>query len=127
MNDDISIKWIKAAAIYLLVGVLLGIHMGKSHDFVLAPVHAHVNLLGWATMALMGILHHLFSKQLQNKLATAQFWLHQIGTPILLVSLSMMLSGNASIEPVVGISSMVVGASVAIFLVNILRNLRPNR
>ena len=124
MNGNIGLKWIKMAAIYLVVGVSLGIHMGKSHEFLLAPVHAHINLLGWATMALMGILHHLFPAQLANKLAQAQFWLHQVGTPILLVSLAMMLTGNAAMEPVVGIASIAVGASVLVFLVNVLRNLR---
>lgn len=124
MNGNIGLKWIKMAAIYLVVGVSLGIHMGKSHEFLLAPVHAHINLLGWATMALMGILHHLFPGQLVNKLAQVQFWLHQVGTPILLVALAMMLTGNAAMEPVVGMASIVVGASVLVFLVNVLRNLR---
>jgi hypothetical protein len=126
MGNDLAIKWIKMAAVYLTAGVMLGIHMGKSHDFVLAPVHAHVNLLGWATMALMGVLHHLFAKQLVNKLAHAQFWLHQLATPVLLVSLAMMLLGNTAVEPVVGIASIVVGISVLLFLVNVLRNLRAN-
>lgn len=124
MHGNIGLKWIKMAAIYLVVGVSLGIHMGKSHEFLLAPVHAHINLLGWATMALMGILHHLFAAQLANKLAQVQFWLHQLGTPVMLASLAMMLTGNAAMEPVVGIASIVVGVSVLVFLVNVLRNLR---
>ena len=124
MNNGLGLKWIKMAAIYLVVGVALGIHMGKSHDFVLTPVHAHINLLGWATMAVMGVLHHLFAKQLVNKLAHIQFWLHQLATPVLLVALAAMLLGNAAVEPVVGISSIVVGVSVLLFLYNVLRNLR---
>ena len=125
--NEIALKWIKMAAVYLVFGVLLGIHMGKSHDFLLAPVHAHINLLGWATMALMGILHHLFSNHLINKLAHLQFWLHQLGTPTMLISLAMVLMGNSSLEPVVAISSIVVGVSVVLFLVNVIVNLRPSR
>ena len=49
-DSSLGLKWIKMAALYLLVGVGLGIHMGKSHDFTLMPVHAHANLLGWATI-----------------------------------------------------------------------------
>ena len=124
MRNGIEIRWIKMAAVYLLVGVLLGIHMGKSHEFLLAPVHAHINLLGWATMALMGILFCLFSEQLDNRLARVQFWLHQIATPIMLVGLALVLQGNASLEPLVGAASIVVGVSVLLFLINILRNLR---
>lgn len=126
MTNEMGLKWIRMAAVYLLVGVSLGIHMGKSHEFLLAPVHAHINLLGWATMALMGVLHCLFPKQLVNKIAHAQFWLHQLGTPVLLVSLAMMLTGNTTMEPVVGIASLVVGTSVLLFLFNVMRNLRTS-
>ncbi len=126
MRSSMGVAWIRMAAIYLVVGVSLGIHMGKSHDFSLAPVHAHINLLGWATMALMGIIHHQFGAALNNKLAHIQFWLHQVGAPIMLVSLGLMLSGNAAMEPVVGLGSIVVGVSILLFLVNVWRNLRSS-
>ena len=35
----------------------LGIYMGMHEDFTLAPVHAHINLLGWVTLALYGLYH----------------------------------------------------------------------
>lgn len=125
MNDSsLGMKWIKMAALYLMVGVALGIHMGKSHEFLLAPVHAHINLLGWATMGLMGLLHHVFAKQLTNRIAVVQFWMHQLATPIMLFSLALMLKGNADVEPVVGIASVVVGVSVLLFVYNVVRNLR---
>jgi uncharacterized pyridoxal phosphate-containing UPF0001 family protein len=34
------------AAIAALGGMILGISMGMSQDFTLAPAHAHANLLG---------------------------------------------------------------------------------
>ena len=34
-------------AIYLVIGLALGLHMGASHDFRFAPVHAHINLVGF--------------------------------------------------------------------------------
>jgi hypothetical protein len=124
MSKSLGLRWIKMAAIYLVLGVLMGIHMGKSHDFVLAPVHAHINLLGWATMALMGVLHHLFAAQLCNRLASVQFWLHQLATPVLLIALALLLLGHTEVEPVVGLASLVVGVSVLLFVVNVLKNLR---
>lgn len=126
MPNGLGLRWIKMAAIYLVVGVGLGMHMGMSHDFSLTPVHAHANLLGWATMAVIGVVHHLFAKQLVNKIAHVQFWLHQVGTPVLLVALGIMLKGNAAAEPVVGIASLAVGVSVLLFLFNVLRNLRAS-
>jgi hypothetical protein len=32
-----------------------GILMAIAQDFTLAPAHAHLNLLGWVTMALYGL------------------------------------------------------------------------
>lgn len=38
--------------LFLCLGVDMGIYMGINKDFTLAPVHAHINLLGWVTNAL---------------------------------------------------------------------------
>ena len=44
--------WLKLAVLYLIVGIGLGIAMGATENFTLRPVHAHLNLLGWTTLAL---------------------------------------------------------------------------
>ena len=124
MHNGLGVKWIKMAAIYLVIGILLGIHMGKSHDHTLVPVHAHINLLGWASMGIIGVLHQVFAKPLVNKVAVVQFWLHQLAFPVMMVSLALLLQGNAAMEPVTGIASLVVGVSVLLFAYNVLRNLR---
>lgn len=47
--------FVVAAGCCLVVGTGFGIAMGIAHDFHLAPVHAHLNLVGWTTLALMGL------------------------------------------------------------------------
>jgi hypothetical protein len=47
-----GIVWLKLSVVYLIIGISMGIAMGASQNFTLRPVHAHVNLLGWTTMAL---------------------------------------------------------------------------
>lgn len=116
--------WLKAAAVYFVIGVGMGIYMGASHDHTLKPVHAHVNLLGWASMALIGFYVLHFGDRMSRRLERIQFWLHQVGAVILLVSLSLLVLGNTAVEPVVGITSIVVGASVLLFAVNVFRSLR---
>ena len=49
--------FMRLAVLFAIVGMGLGIGMGIAHDFVLAPVHAHVNLVGWATMFLAGLFY----------------------------------------------------------------------
>ena len=70
-------------------------------------MHAHLNLLGWVSMAHPAVT--------QGPLATAQFWLHNTGVPVMLVALALRLKGHAAAEPVVGLASVVVGASVVLF------------
>lgn len=40
-----------------LGGMAMGIVMGIGQDFTLAPAHAHLNLLGYVTMAIYGLYH----------------------------------------------------------------------
>ncbi len=54
---SIALMYMTSAAACLVAGVTMGIVMGITHDFALAPVHAHLNLLGWASLALMGLTH----------------------------------------------------------------------
>ena len=49
-----STRSIRVAALYLLVGVALGMAKGIRRQFTLAPVHAHVNLLGWVSPVNVG-------------------------------------------------------------------------
>jgi len=124
MNTDPGIVWIKVAVVYLVVGVSLGIYMGASGDHSLHPVHAHINLLGWASLTLIGLIYRQFPEMARSPLARIQFWLHNLGLPFLMVTLTLLLRGNESLEPVVGGASVVVGASVALFAVNVFKNMK---
>jgi hypothetical protein len=53
-----SARFIRIAALYLVIGVAMGIAMGITQNFSLAPVHAHINLLGWASLWIMGVIYH---------------------------------------------------------------------
>ncbi|WP_165943524.1 hypothetical protein [Roseicella aquatilis] len=53
----LPLLFLASAALCLVIGVTMGIAMGIAHDFHLAPVHAHLNLLGWTSLALMGLTY----------------------------------------------------------------------
>ena len=55
-----GVRFLKIAVVYLVIGACLGLAMGIKENFVLAPVHAHLLLLGWASLALAGIVYHLY-------------------------------------------------------------------
>ena len=117
-----GVRLLKIAAIYLLVGVSMGLYMGMTQQFALHPVHAHINLLGWASLALAGLIYLQFPDAATTRLAQIHFWMHNVSLPVLMVALAFLLSGNAAFEPVVGIASIVTAAALAIFVVNICIN-----
>ena len=120
-----AIRFIKIAVIYLLLGVGLGLYMGMTTQFTLTPVHAHFNLLGWASLALCGLVYAAFPAAAETRLAKWHFWLHNLGLPPLMIALALMLMGNAAMGPVVGILSMVVAAGIVLFALNVWLAVRP--
>ena len=99
---NISRNFMMIAVLYLLTGMVMGMYMGGSGDHVLAPVHAHINLLGFTLMTLFAIVYKLFPAMAASGLARAHFWLHQIGAFLLLVALFLMIGGfvaEAAIGP----------------------------
>jgi hypothetical protein len=120
-----SIRLIKLGVLYLAAGICMGLVMGATHQFTLAPVHAHLNLLGFATLTLAGLVYKAYPAAADTRLAKAHFWLHNLGLPPFMLALALMLRGDESMEPVVGILSMVVGTAVLLFIVNVWRCVRP--
>ena len=121
-----STRLIKVAAIYLVVGVTMGIVMGIAHQFVLAPVHAHINLLGWATLAIMGVIYHAYPAAGETRLAAAHFWIHMTALPVFMVGLGFALTGHEAFMPVTIVGALGVAIGILIFAVNIWRTVgRP--
>lgn len=116
--------WILIGCTYLVVGATLGVIMGASMNFTYAPVHAHINLLGWASMALAGLIYDRFPHAGGSKLGVTHFWLHNTVLPVLMVVLFLFLGGNQSLSPLLGIFSVLMLLTLALFAVNLWMNLR---
>ena len=112
-------RFLRLAVLYILIGVSMGIFMAASHNYTLKPVHAHLNLLGWATMALFGLWYRSCPSSSDTRLAKVHFWLHNIALPIQMVTLMMFLNGNTAIEPVLAGASVVMGVGLICFAVNL--------
>lgn len=116
--------WLKLAVLYLIVGVGLGIMMGASEDFTLRPVHAHINLLGWATMALAGLVYSVYPDAGASKLAKLHFWLNNVSLPVMAISLAFVITGTRALVPVLAISEIVAAIGILVFAANIFLNLK---
>ncbi|WP_374500065.1 hypothetical protein [Zoogloea sp.] len=128
MSHNRSITWLRLGVLYFAFAVGVGIAMGAYGNHLLMPVHAHLNLLGWVSMALFALIGHLYPAVHQGPLATVQFWTYNIGVPVMLTALVLRLNGVAAAEPVIGFASVAIGVSVALFgWLVVLTRARPMR
>ena len=119
-----GLRFLKIAVVYLVAGACLGVYMGATEVFVLAPVHAHLMLLGWVTLALAGIIYHLYPAAAATKLATIHFWLHNLLLPVFMGLLAAYLGGQQSLGPFLGIASIVMLVTLIVFAANVLMNVK---
>lgn len=80
-------KWVKCSIVYLIIGIAFGLFMHYTVQLQWATTHAHLNVVGWLTTGLIGVIYSVYKEAAKTRLATWQFWLHNIGLPILLVGM----------------------------------------
>lgn len=79
----LPLYFLATAAACLVVGVTMGVGMGVAHDFQLAPVHAHLNLLGWASLALMGLTFRAYPELCRSRGAAVTQYALSAGSAML--------------------------------------------
>ncbi len=108
-------KWfLRAGVLFALAGMGLGIFMAASQDHILAPVHAHINLLGWVTMFLAGLFYALRPER-QTRMAVAHLFLSITGLVILTPGLVGVLEGYSWGDPIAGIGSVLTLLAAVLF------------
>lgn len=117
---------IKIAAVYFSIGVLLGMTMGIIQDFRLTSLHAHVNLLGWVSIALFGVIYSIYPFAAETKLAKTHFWLHNVGLPVMMIGLLCESYGITAALPVMIVGSLAVVIGTILFMINLFRTLNTN-
>ncbi len=115
----IDIAFILLAVICLIGGVSMGIVMGAAHDFQFVPVHAHLNLLGWTSLALFGLTYKAYPALKNSWLATAHLILS--GSTAIIFPIGIYVS-IAHQNPALAIgASFVALGGILIFLANLVR------
>src|SRR5699024_4709684 len=84
---EMGAKCIKYVVLYFIIGIALGLFMSATLQLHWA---AHVNLVGWASTAIIGLVYAVYPKAGNNALGKWTFWLYNIGLPILLISMFMV-------------------------------------
>jgi hypothetical protein len=111
-------------SVVLLIGMLAGIDMGIRQDFVLAPAHAHLNLIGGVMLFLFGMYYRLVPAAGTSTLAKVQGWLHMIGAILFPAGVAVVLLKGPSFEAAPIVGSLIVVAAMALFVVIVFRTSR---
>ena len=109
--------FLRIAVLYFIAGVAVGLGMAMTGVTILRPVHVHLNLLGWVSMTLFGLFYRALPAAAETRLAKAHFWIYVPAHFVQMVTLAMYYSGNKAVDPILGLSSMAVGAAVLCFAV----------
>lgn len=111
------------AGLSALVGMIAGIVMGILQDFTIAPAHAHLNLLGWVTMALYGLYHRSFGRT-TGWLGWTQVLTGATGAAMIGGGLALYLqSGDHVYFPLVIVGSLLAFLGMVLFLGIVLADL----
>ena len=86
MNDIWSRRLIKFAAVFGLIGAVLGSHMAGAGSMAFRPVHAHILVVGWLSVFAWGVYYKLFRVK-SERLMAVQGWTGMIGAAGLVIGL----------------------------------------
>lgn len=117
----ISKLFLRFAVLFALIGMGLGIQMGVTEDFKLAPVHAHINLVGYVTMFLAGLFYRGRAIG-ESRLAKIHFGLAVSGMALLPFGIAGMVLGASWAPPVVGSGSLLTLAAMLAFTAAVFRS-----
>ena len=115
----VSLAFFTVGALCGLTGMLWGVHMATTQNFTLSPAHAHLNLLGWVTLAIMGGFYVLVGDRVSSKLAWLNFALSASGVVVMTPMLAQLLLGNTGIGPMMIIPEALVIGGMLTFIVAI--------
>ncbi|MBY7141639.1 cbb3-type cytochrome c oxidase subunit I [Virgibacillus sp. NKC19-3] len=114
-------KWIKISVIYFILGIAMGLFMSATLQLNWAAAHAHVNLIGWASTAIIGLVYTAYPRAGSSTLGKWQFWLYNLGLPILLISMILVqiqgLLEFAHILTFIGGFALALG--IILFIINV--------
>ena len=126
----VSAAFFVVGALLLLSGMILGEYMGANENFTLAPLHAHINLLGWVTLALYGTFYTLTKDTYSPKLAWTNFVLSSVGILTMIPVLALLLTapdGAKTYGPLAGATGGIALLGLLVFLVSAFRELVRKR
>jgi hypothetical protein len=121
----LPLAFFTAATLCVTAGMVWGAIMGSKEDFTLAPAHAHLNLVGWASLALMGTFYAVSGKA--GRLGWINYALSTAGVLAMIPSLALYLGGDKGAQAGVAVGSLLAVAGMLTFVIAVLSGWRGAR
>ena len=118
----LALAFFSTATICAVCGMIWGIIMAASGDHGMMPAHAHLNLMGWATLALMGTYYALTGQG--GRIGWLNFYLSALGVAVTIPSLGLMLAGNEAAEKGATLGSILALLGMLVFAYGVLTSWR---
>jgi len=110
--------FLRIAVVYVLAGMALGIFMAMSEDHSQMPTHAHMNLMGWASMALYAVVYRVWPETAQSPLAAWHFWIANLGTLVVITGVAGIMAGyEERFGPIAGVGAILSLIGMLVFAV----------
>jgi len=108
--------------ISVLIGMAWGLHMAATGDHMMAPAHAHLNLLGFVSFAIFAFYYHLVPGASDGILPRAHLALSLLG--LVAVVPGIVLSIRHTSEALAAGGSIISALGMLCFLFVVLRGAR---
>lgn len=105
----------RAGVLMVLAGMIWGLEMGISGDHSTFPAHAHLNLLGFVGLFLIGFFYRLHPGVEASRLAFPQIWIWILGTLVMVFGVGLAFSGHPNGEIFAGIGAFIVLGAAILF------------
>lgn len=125
-------RWIKIAVVYFFIGVIFGLYMHFTVELQYGATHAHINVVGWLTTGLIGVIYSVYPQAGNSLMGKIHFWLYNIGLPLLLAGMLVIQFVVKGAFPPLVMEILVIGGgfalffSIIIFFINIFINVKGN-
>ena len=118
---SLAYRFFIIGVLFALTGMGLGTFMGMSKDFTFAPVHAHINLVGFVCHFLFGLYYRGEPANAKGWLPETQFGCAALGAVLLPIGIIGAVTGNDTVDLFVIPGTLFTLASMLIFLAVVIR------
>ena len=114
----IAFYFMVLAVVSVVLGMVWGIQMSATQNHNLSPAHAHLNLIGWVSMALFAIYYHLVPSAAQGMLPKLHLLIAVVGLgtigPGIVMALTQQGEALAKIGSILTLVSMLMFLAVVV-------------